>query len=76
MPTRPRRKTPASTRLLCLADYAGLCAEMLGDTKEAKQRLDEVLAAGDLPVLFHVSTLVARGDIAAAAATNSGEYED
>ena len=70
------KKTPASARLLCLADYAALCADALGDTKEAKQRLDEVLAAGDLPVLFHVSTLVARGDIAAASATNSGDYED
>ncbi|MGO9115128.1 MAG: serine/threonine-protein kinase [Thermoguttaceae bacterium] len=64
------------TRLLCLVDSARLCAEMLGDTKEAKQRLDEALAAVNLPVLFHVSTLVARGDIAAASATNSGEYED
>ena len=70
------KRTPASMRLLCLVDSASLCAEMLGDAKEAKQRLDEALAADDLPVLFHVSTLVARGDIATASATNSGEYED
>jgi hypothetical protein len=69
-------KTPASTRLLCLVDSAGLFADLLGDAKEAKQRLDEALAAKDLPLLFHVSTLVARGATAAAAATNSGEYED
>ena len=49
---------------------------LLGDAKEAKQRMDEALAADDLPLLFHVSTLVARGATAAASATNSGEYED
>ena len=70
------KKTPASTRLLCLVDSAVLCADVLGDMKEAKQRMDEALAASDLPVLFHVSTLVARGATAAAAATNPGEYED
>ncbi len=70
------RKTAASARLLGLVDSAVLCAGMLGDFKEAKQRLDEALAAGDLPLLFHVSTLVARGDAAAASATNAGEYED
>ena len=43
------KKTPASTRLLCLVDSAVLCADVLGDMKEAKQRLDEVLAASDLP---------------------------
>ncbi len=70
------KKTPASTRLLCLADEAVLCADELGDMKAAKQRMDDVLAAGDLPVLFHVSTLVTRGATAAASATNPGEYED
>ena len=30
----------------------------------------------DLPLFFHVSTLVARGATAAASATNPGEYED
>ena len=66
----------AGMRLLCLVDSAVLCAEMLGDAKEAKQRLDEVLAISDLPFLFHVSALVERGDIAVASATNSSEYED
>ncbi len=70
------KKSPVSARLLCLVDSAMLCADLLGDMKEAKQRLDEALAAGDLPVLFHVSTLAARGTIAANAATNPGEYED
>jgi serine/threonine protein kinase len=68
--------TPASTRLLCLVDSAGLCGDALGDTKEAKQRMDDALSAHDLPMLFQVSTLVARGATAAAAATNAGEYED
>ena len=70
------KQTPASTRLLCLVDAAVLSAEMLGDANEAKRQLDEALAAGDLPVLFQVSTLTARGDLAAASAANSGEYED
>ena len=34
------------------------------------------MAAGELPPLFQVSTLVARGATAAEAATNAGEYED
>ena len=69
-------RTPPLTRLLCLADEAVLCADELGEMKEAKRRMDEALAASDLPVLFHVSTLVARGATAAASATNPGEYED
>jgi serine/threonine protein kinase len=71
-----QRITPASARLLCLVDSASLCAEVLGDAQEARRRLDEALAASDLPVLFRVSTLVARGVAAAALAANSGEYED
>ena len=70
------KKTPASTRLICLVDSAVLCADALGNTKEAKRRMDDALAASDLPVLFQVSTLVARGAIAAASAKNAGEYED
>ena len=70
------KKTLASPRLLCLVDSALLCAEMLNDPKEAKQRLDEALAAGSLPLLFHVSTLTQRGEIAAASAAKSSEYED
>ncbi len=38
--------------------------------------MDDALAAKDLPVLFRVSTLVARGVLAAVSATNPGEYED
>ena len=70
------RKTPASTRLLCLVDSAQLCTDPLGDTKEAARRFDEALAAGDLPLFFHVSTLVARGDTAEVSARKAGEYED
>ena len=71
-----QKETPASTRLLCLVDSALLCAGPLGDVKEARQRMDDALAAKDLPVLFRVSTLVARGVLAAVSATNPGEYED
>ncbi len=70
------KKTPASTRLLCLVDSAVLHANALVNMKEAKRRLDDALAASDLPVLFQVSTLVARGAIATASATNASEYED
>ena len=69
-------KMPASTHRLCLVDEAVLCEDLLGDAREAKKRIDETLAAKDLPVFFHVSTLVTRGVIAAAAAMNPGEYED
>jgi len=70
------KETPASTRLLCLVDAAMLCADPLGEMKGARQQMDEALAASDLPVLFHVNTLVTRGALAAASATNPGEYED
>jgi len=70
------KKTPASARLLCLVDAATLSADPLGEMKEAKQQLDEALAANDLPVLFHVAALVARGVVAADSAMNPGEYED
>jgi serine/threonine protein kinase len=66
----------SSTRLLCLTDDAVLCAGPWEDMKQARQRLDAVLAEKDLPVLFRVSTMVARGDIAEVSANGAGEYED
>jgi serine/threonine protein kinase len=69
-------KESALLQLLCLADSAGLDADVRGDAKEAKQRMDKALSAESLPVLFHASTLAARGTAAAALAGNASEYED
>ncbi len=69
-------RSAAPTRLLCLVDSALLCAELIESPRQARRRFDEVLATDDLPVLFQVSTLVARGDFATTMATSPGEYED
>ena len=70
------KRMPVSTRSLCLVDSAVLFEKVLGDGKQARQRLDEALAGRDLPLLFQVSTLAARGELAAAMAATGSEYED
>ena len=65
----------ASLYFLCLFDSVMGCDSPPADANDAKRRLDELLGANDLPVMFHVSALVERGRLAAAAA-NPGEYEE
>ncbi len=69
-------KGRVSPQWLCLLDSARLSEHLLGDSKEAKRRIEEVLAEKDLPAPLHVSALVARGRLAAETAMSPGEYED
>ncbi len=68
-------RRPSSTYALCEFD-AAICFESLPQgADDAKRRIDELLGANELPVLFHVCLLVERGRLAAAS-TAPGEYEE